>query len=554
MLKHPVFRILICLLSLSIPCNAREGPAPPTLAAQIKRFVPADISSNLSGLSANDRKALSKLVQAASLMDSIYIRQVWSGNESVLRRLQADDSPEGIERLHYFRINMGPWSKLDHDAPFVEDVPAVKPPGANFYPEEMTKEEFDSWQRPLSEEAQSRATGFFTTIRRDERGRLFPRPYSEEYREFLEPAAQLLRDAAVLTENASLRNYLVLRANAFLTNDYYQSDVAWMDLDSPIEPTIGPYETYMDELYNYKAAFEAFITIRDDEESAKLVKFSSYLQEIEDHLPIDRRYRNPSLGALSPIRVVDEIATGGEAKAGVQTAAFNLPNDERVVKEKGSKRVLLKNVQEAKFSQVLIPIAFSAIDSKQGPLVSFEPFFTHILAHELMHGLGPHTITVDGAQTTVRQEMKELGSALEEAKADVSGLFALQFLIDNNILEKSLERQMYATYLASIFRSVRFGTNEAHGLGTALQFNYLTDEGGFAYDPATKTYSVDFEKIRAGVEKLTGLIMTIQAEGSYKKARELLGTYGVIRPEMQAILDRSTDIPVDIEPRFAPVE
>jgi hypothetical protein len=552
MLNPRVFRILVCLSFLAV-CGHAQKAGRPTIADKIKRFAPANLSANLSGLSANDRKALGKLVDAAALMDSIYLRQVWSGNEDVLRRLRTDDSPEGADRLHYFNINMGPWSKLDHDEPFVEDVPAVKPPGANFYPEDMTKEEFDSWEKPLSEEAQARATGFFTTIRRDERGRLFPKPYSEEYREYLEPAAQLLRDAAVLTENASLKNFLILRANAFLTDDYYQSDVAWMDLDSPIEPTIGPYETYMDELYSYKAAFEAFITIRDAEESAKLVKFSSYLQEIEDHLPIEKRYRNPALGALSPIRVVDEIAIGGEARAGVQTAAFNLPNDERVVREKGSKRVLLKNVQEAKFRQVLIPIAFSAIDAKQGPLVEFEPFFTHILAHELMHGLGPHTITVGDAQTTVRQEMKELGSALEEAKADVSGLFALQYLIDSGILDKTLEKQMYVTYLASMFRSVRFGTNEAHGLGTAMQFNYLAEQGAFVYDAGTRTYSVDFDTIKAGVEKLTGLIMTIQAEGSYQKAKELLETYGVIKPEMQSILDRMNDIPVDIEPLFTPV-
>jgi peptidase M49-like protein len=554
MTNNRIFRIVVCLLALSVGGNAQKGATRPTLADRIKRFVPTDLSGNVTRLSANDRKALGKLVEAATLMDSIFIRQVWRGNAEVLRRLRTDNSPEGVERLHYFNINMGPWSKLDHDEPFVEDVPAVKPPGADYYPEEMTKEEFDSWQRPLSEEAQARATGFFTTIRRDERGRLFPRPYSEEYREFLEPAAQLLRDAAVLTENASLKNYLILRANAFLTNDYYQSDVAWMDLNSPIEPTIGPYETYMDELFGYKAAFEAFITIRDEEESAKLVKFSSYLQEIEDNLPIAKKYRNPNLGALSPICVVDEVAIGGEARAGVQTAAFNLPNDERVVREKGSKRVLLKNVQEAKFNQVLIPVAFSAIDAKQGPLVSFEPFFTHILAHELMHGLGPHTITVGDAQTTVRQEMKELASALEEAKADVSGLFALQYLIDNHILEKTLEQPMYVTYLASMFRSVRFGTNEAHGLGTAMQFNFLTEQGGFVYDQGTKTFSVNFDTIKAGVAKLTGLIMTIQAEGSYAKARELLGSYGVIKPEMQGILDRLGDIPIDIEPHFLPVE
>jgi len=562
MSNSQMFSVLVCLLSITVLGTVRgsaqvrtQGDVTrTTIDDKIRRFVPVEISGDLTGLSINDRRALSKLVEATKLVDSIFLRQVWSGNSQVHCTLEANDSPWGADIRHYFNINMGPWSKLDRDEPFIGGVPALKPPGANFYPEGMTKEEFDSWQRELPEQERSQATGFFTVIRRDNDGNLFARPYSEEYREFLEPAAQLLKEAAVLTENPGLKTFLFLRADAFLTNDYYQSDVAWMHLNSPIEPTIGPYETYMDELFGNKAAFEAFITIRDEEESGKLEKFSSHLQEIENNLPIDPRYLNSSLGKLSPICVVDEIAIGGEARAGVQTAAFNLPNDERVVREHGSKRILLKNVQEAKFRQILIPVAFSAIDPDQAALVNFEPFFTHILAHELMHGLGPNTINVGGRQTTVRQEMKELGSALEEAKADVSGLFALQFLIDKGVVEKSLERQMYVTYLASMFRSVRFGTNEAHGLGTALQFNYLTQEGGFAYDDETQRFSVNFDTIRTGVSKLTRKIMTIQAEGDYNKAKELLGTYGVVKPEMQAILDRLSDIPVDIEPLFAPVE
>jgi hypothetical protein len=482
-------------------------------------------------------------------MDRIYTRQVWSGNEALRQKLEADTSAEGALRLRYFNINMGPWSGIDHNEPFINGVPN-RPPGAHYYPEDMTKEEFTTWLETLPAAEKQKATGFFSTVRRVPDKTLMLVPYNEEYREFLEPAAKLLKEAAALTTNASLRSFLSKRADAFLSNDYYASDIAWMDLESPIEPTIGPYEVYMDELFNYKAAFEAFITIRNDEETRKLASFSKHLQDIEDNLPISQKYRNPKLGASAPIRVVDQVLVGGEARAGVQTAAFNLPNDERVTREKGSKRVMLRNVQEAKFKNVLVPIANVALSQDQRGKVSFDPFFTHILAHELMHGLGPHTIKVGGRETTVRQEMKELGSALEEAKADISGLFALQYLIDKGIVAKSTEESMYVTYLAGAFRSVRFGINEAHGKGMALQFNVLLDAGAIEVDRPTGTFRVNVSKIKDASQRLTGDIMTIQAEGSYEKAKALLEKYAVIRPEMKTVLDKLADIPTDIAPSF----
>jgi hypothetical protein len=387
-------------------------------------------------------------------------------------------------------------------------------------------------------------------IRRDADRKLKAVPYSQEYREFLEPAARLLNEAANLATNATLKNFLTKRAEAFMSDNYYASDVAWMDLDAPIDVTIGPYETYEDELFGYKAAFEGFVTLRDEEESAKLVKFSSYLQELENNLPLEARYRNPKLGAASPIRVVDVVFTSGDGNRGVQTAAFNLPNDEQVVKEKGSKRVMLKNMQEAKFKQVLVPISGILIDPSQRSQISFDAFFTHILAHELMHGLGPHNIEVGGKQTTVRLQLKELYSAIEEAKADITGLWALQYLIDKGAVDRNMERDLYTTYLASSFRSVRFGTSEAHGKGQALQFNYLLDEGGIKHDPQSGTYSIDTTRIKDAVRKLTTEILTLQAEGSYEKAKALLDKYGVIRPEMQKSLDKLGAVPVDIEPKF----
>src|SRR5581483_6301146 len=286
----------------------------------------------------------------------------------------------------------------------------------------------------------ARAAGFFTTIRRGTDGKLVIVPYSVEYQPELAEAAARLREAAALTKQPTLKAYLEKRAAAFLSNDYYNSDLAWMELDASIEPTIGPYEVYEDEWFNYKAAFEAFITLRDDAETKKLERFSAELQDIENNLPIDPKLRNPKLGALAPIRVVNVVFSSGDANRGVQTAAFNLPNDERVVAEKGSKRVMLKNTQDAKFQKVLLPIAKVALAGKDQGDVAFDAFFTHILMHELMHGLGPHNISVGGRATTVRQELKDLYSTVEEAKADVSGLFALQFLVDRGKLDKQYER------------------------------------------------------------------------------------------------------------------
>jgi hypothetical protein len=352
-----------------------------------------------------------------------------------------------------------------------------------------------------------------------------------------------------LTAQPTLKTFLTSRADAFISNDYYASDVAWMELDASIEPTIGPYEVYEDEWFNFKAAFEAFVTLRDDAESKKLQSFAAELQGLENALPIDARHRNPSLGAMAPIRVVNVVFTAGDGNRGVQTAAFNLPNDERVVKEKGTKRVMLKNVQEAKFRLVLEPIAKVALPSEQRNNVSFEAFFTHILMHELMHGLGPHNIAVSGRQTTVRQELKDTYSAIEEAKADVSGLWALKQLVDHGKIDKAIARTMYTTFLASAFRSIRFGVNEAHGRGIAIQLNYFLDHGAFVAQP-DGTFTVDEPKMIAAVTSLTRDIMTLQAEGSYEKAKALIASLGVIRPQVQAVLDKMSQVPVDIEPRF----
>jgi len=533
------------------------------------RFAPTPLRVDVAGLSAGDRQALVKLVEAARIVDVIFLKQLWSGNMAMYERLQRDKTPLGQARLHYFWLNKGPWSDIDEYKAFLSGVPAIKPKGANFYPENMTKSIFEDWVKGLTPEQQEHAKGFFTVIRKTstasgsekagaQTGRFTIVPYSEEYREELTKAAGLLREAASLTDNASLKKFLTTRADAFASDDYYESDMAWMDLDAPLDITIGPYETYNDELFGYKAAFEAYVNLRDEKESARLSAFTARLQQIEDNLPIDPKYRNPKLGAAAPIRVVDEIISAGDGSHGVQTASYNLPNDERVVQQKGSKRVMLKNVQEAKFHSVLVPIAMKTLTKTAMIDVNFESFFTHILAHELMHGLGPHQITVEGRETNIRKELKELYSAIEEAKADVTGLFALQYMMDHNKemglaatlpSDEAAQRQLYVTYLASSFRSLRFGLNDAHGKGMAVQFNYLLDKKAFV-PHGDGTFSVDMSKIKDAVRDLAHDLLTLEAGGDYQGAKKMLDEMGVVRPVLKRALERLQTIPTDIEPIF----
>ena len=532
--------------------SLQEDPMPELVRLQTMtaRFAPVEIAADISQLPAGEQKALAKMVEAGRIMDTLFLRQVWAGNEDLLLQLRKDASPLGAARLHYFLMNKGPWSRLDENAPFLPDAPA-KPESANFYPPGATKAEVESWIQSLPEAERARATGFFTTIRKAPAGTqgFAIVPYSSEYPVELAQAAGLLREAAALTSQTTLKAYLNSRADAFLSNDYYASDVAWMELDSSIEPTIGPYEVYEDGWFNYKAAFEAFITIRDEAETAKLARLSAQLQDIEDHLPVDPKYRNPKLGSLAPIRVVNEILAAGDANSGVQTAAFNLPNDERVVREKGAKRVMLRNVQQAKFQVALVPISRVVLAPADQKNVSFDAFFTHIVMHELMHGLGPHQIQAGGRASTVRQELKETYSSISEATADISGLFALQYLVDKGVLDKSLALTMYDTFLASAFRSIRFGINEAHGRGIAIQLNTLLDFGAFRIAP-DGTFSVNAAKIKDGVNALTRDLLTLEAEGNYAKAQDLVKRLAVVRPEIKRTLDKLTGIPVDIEPKF----
>jgi hypothetical protein len=519
-----------------------------TLEQRISRFAPVAITADISHLATGERDTLRHLLRAGRRIDGLFLEQVWAGNTALLLDLASDRTATGQNELRYFAMNKGPWSRLDDQAVFVRDAFAVpsKPPQANFYPADASREEVEAWLATLTPEAAAVATGFFSVIRRGSGGQLRAVPYREAYRDTLTALADDLRSAARTTGAASLRRFLEARAEAMLTDDYYASDLAWMQLDAPIEPTIGPYETYEDEWFGYKAAFEAFIAVRDDAETARLATFGRHLQAVESALPIDPRFRNPALGALAPIRVVNLIFAAGDGNRGVQTAAFNLPNDERIIREQGAKRVMLKNVQDAKFRHVLMPIARLALEPSDFARVSFDAFFAHILLHELMHGLGPHQ--VQGTGQAVRLALKETYAAVEEAKADISGLWALQLLADQGVVSAAIASSMYRTFLAGTFRTLRFGINEAHGRGMAIQINSLIDAGAVVVG-TDGTFRIDDHRMRAAISDLTGRIMTIQAHGDHGAAAEMIAL-ATMRPEVQRVLDRLGDVPVDIAPDF----
>ncbi len=522
------------------------------------RFAATPLRVDTSALSAGDQKALVKLISAARIVNLIYMQQFWSGDLTMYQKLRHNATPLAQEQKHYFWINKGPWSEIDEWTAFLPGVPTRKLPGANFYPEDLTKDEFEAWVKTLSPEQKEQAQGFFTVIRRGPDHQLKIVPYNQEYRGDLDLAGKLLRDAAALTDNDSLKTFLTTRADAFSSNNYYESDMAWMDLDAPVDVTFGPYETYLDEFFGYKAAFEAYINVRDDKETARLAFLGKHLQEIEGNLPEEPQYRNSKLGALAPIRVVNEVFSAGDGNHGIATAAYNLPNDDKVVQQKGSKRVMLKNIQEAKFHATLIPISRVVLSAADQKYLSFDLFFTHIVAHELCHGLGPHQIKIEGRDTNPRMELKEQYSAWEEAKADVTGLFALQYLMtqaDRGKITMPLphgpeaEHKLYITYLASSFRTMRFGLQDAHARGQAMQFNYFLLKGAYVANP-DGTFSVDFTKMKDAVSSLDHDLLTLEATGDHDGVKLMMDRLGAMSPEVQKTLTRLKSVPTDIEPIF----
>ena len=520
----------------------------PDIAERAKQLPRTMIDYDRSLLNENERQVVAKLIEASKLIDEIYWRQVSEENPDLRAQLEKESAQSASRRAayDYFVMNRGPWDRLDHEKPFVGTK--TKPAGAAFYPEDITKEEFERYVAAHPDKKQE-LEGLLTVVRRDGTA-LVGIPYSSFYRDYLEPAAARLREAAALTTDPALRTFLTKRADAFLSDNYQDSDMAWMDLNGPIEVVIGPYEVYEDELFNYKAAYESFVTVVDRGESEKLSIYAQHLPDMERNLPEPEQYKNFNRGASSPIKVVQELFTAGDARRGVQTSAFNLPNDEVVREKKGSKKVLLKNVMDAKFRQSGRPIASRVLEPSLVNQVSFDAYFNHTLFHELSHGLGPGMITLaNGERVDSRLPLKNLYSAIEECKADVLGLWNIRYAMDQKILTSFTENQLYATYTGLMFRSMRFGINEAHGRGVAVQWNWIRERGGIT--PAGNgKFTYDAAKFREGVKTLATELLTIEATGDYERANRLLSTYGVANAELNAVIATLKDIPVDIWPVF----
>ncbi|HEX7150053.1 MAG TPA: peptidase [Thermoanaerobaculia bacterium] len=527
-------------------------PDVPQRLAKLPRTV---IDYDRSLLDANEQQVLQKLIEASKYIDEIQWRQVSEQNPELRTRLQQQASQSEVDRAgyEYFVANKGRWDRLQNDEPFIAPFgkEGEKPHGAAFYPADITKEEFEKYVAAHPDQKEA-LQGLFTVVRR-QGDQLVAIPYSEHYKEFLTPAAAKLREAAALTKNASLKNYLTKVADAFFTNNYRESDMAWMDLEGPIEVVIGPYEVYEDELFNLKASFESFVTVVDKPESDKLTVYAQHLPAMEQNLPEPDEYKNANRGTESPIRVVQEAYTAGDARNGVQTSAFNLPNDEVVREQKGSKKVLLKNVMEAKYRQSGLPIGQRVLDPSLRNLISFDAYFNHVLFHELSHGVGPGLIPDPKGgkeRVDVRLLLKNLYSSIEECKADAVGLWNVLYAFDKGLLKGFDERQLYATYTGLMFRSMRFGLDEAHGRGTAVQWNWLRERGAIT-PTANNTFTVDFTKYREGIRTLATELLTIEATGDFARAERLLNKYGVTNPEIEAVTRSLADIPVDITPVFA---
>jgi len=513
--------------------TATQLAATDGIAAKVAAYAQVTLTADLTKLSEGDRQAIALLLQAGEVMDSLFWKQVWGDKEALLKDITDPATRRFVE------INYGPWDRLDADKAFVDGI-GPRPPGAQFYPADMSKEEFAEVDLPGKD-------SLYTLIRRDDAGKLIVVPYHEAYKDELEKAAALLREAAGLVSDASFSSYLKLRADALLSDDYQPSDMAWMDMKtSPIDMVIGPIESYQDALFGTKAAFEAFVLVKDIEWSERLARFAQHLPALQRGLPVGEAYKAEMPGTDADLNAYFAIYYGGDANSGAKTIAINLPNDEAVQLAKGSRRLQLENTMRAKFDSILEPIADQLIDPEQRAHVQFDAFFENVMFHEVAHGLGIKN-TLDGKRT-VREAMTDLAGSYEEGKADILGLYMIGKLGEMGELDASKLQDNYVTFLAGIFRSVRFGASSAHGQANMVAFNYLQREGAFARDEASGRYRVDFDKMALAVNSLSAKILTLQGDGDYAGARALQDELGQVGAALQADLDRlqQQNIPVDI--------
>lgn len=516
------------------PNTATETNTEPKtrLDSLLGKYTDFTLTTDLSQLSDNEKAMLPILFEAARIMDTLFWLEAYGHPDSLLKTI---DDPAARK---FATINYGPWDRLGGNAPWLEGV-GEKPKGANFYPEDMTKEEFDAAELPGK-------NSLYTMIRRNDDGQLTTIPYHEFFGDRIQRASTLLGQAAELAEDAGLKKYLELRSQALLTDDYQPSDLAWLDMKSnKLDVVIGPIETYEDQLYGYKAAHEAYILVKDIEWSKRLERFGAFLPELQVNLPVPEEYKKETPGTDTELNAYDVIYYAGDCNAGSKTIAINLPNDEEVQLAKGTRRLQLKNAMRAKFDKILIPIAEELIDSVQRQMINFDAFFTNTMFHEVAHGLGiKNTITGNG---TVRESLKEHASALEEGKADVLGLYMINQLHAKGEIEGDLQAY-HVTFMASIFRSIRFGSSSAHGKANMIRFNYFLEMGALQRDEATGTYRINFEKFQEATDSLSELILRIQGDGDYDAAAGLVNNMANIGPELQADLDRlaAKEIPVDV--------
>ena len=492
-----------------------------------------DLTSDLSHLSDNQHKMLSLLIDVSKIMDDLFWKQAFfEDKDAFLSSIDDEDV------RHFAAINYGPWDRLNGDTPFISGYDD-KAPGAEFYPHDIDKAEFAT---ASFEDKQ----GLYSMVKRDEAGNLYSVPYSEAFKSELMKASDLLKKASELAENESFKQYLQLRAEALLSNDYLASDMAWMDMKTnPIELVIGPIESYEDQLFGYRAAFEAYVLIKDLAWSEKLAKYAAFLPELQQGLPVAEAYKAEMPGSDADLNAYDVIYYAGHSNAGSKTIAINLPNDERVQLEKGTRRLQLKNAMRAKFDTILVPIADTLIVPEQRKHITFDAFFANTMFHEVAHGLGIKN-TLDGSGT-VRGALKEHASALEEGKADILGLYMVQSLLEKGEITEGALEDYYVTFMAGIFRSVRFGASSAHGKANMIRFNFFAQQGAFE-KTEDGLYRVNMEKMGAAVEALSELILTLQGDGDYDGVAELVETMGVIKPDLASDLARleAASIPVDI--------
>ena len=518
-----------------------ESTAPEQMTVQqrLDRYTPFPLQTDLSVLTDGERRMLPLLIEAADTMNEPFWRQSWGDRQELMSRI-SDPAARRFAELNY-----GPWDRLDGNTAFVDGI-GPKPGGAQFYPRDMTKEEFETAAAAAADGGEA-LRSLYTLVRRGDSGALTTEPYAQAYRAKLEVAAAKLREAADLAENAGLKRYLELRAEALLTDDYQPSDMAWMDMKTnTLDIVIGPIETYEDQLFGYKAAFAAYVLVKDKEWSGRLSRYAAFLPELQRGLPVPEEYKREEPGADSDLNAYDVVYYAGDCNAGAKTIAINLPNDEEVQLAKGARRLQLKNAMRAKFEKILAPIADELIADDQRAHVDFDAFFANTMFHEVAHGLGvKNTINGRGA---VREAMREHASALEEGKADILGLYMVTKLHEKGELGDTELMDNYVTFLAGIFRSIRFGASSAHGVANTLRFNFFAEQGAFSRDEATGAYRVEPEKMGAAVERLSEKILRLQGDGDYEGAAAFVEQMGKIPAQLQADLDRleKAEIPVDI--------